>query len=103
MALLVCGVLYAVAYIVANDVIAASIYDGYSRLDQAISELSATNAPSRPFLGAMLPVFVLLLAGFGVGVWKEAGPRRALRVTGGILVAQGLLAKGWRRPRVSGS
>jgi hypothetical protein len=94
-ALLACGVGYGLAYVVANDVIAAGVYDGYSRVDQAISELSATGAPSRAFLSAMLPLFMLLTIAFGVGVWQAAGRSRALRVTGAVLVAQGLTSPLW--------
>lgn len=94
-ALLACGVLYGLAYVVFNDAIAATIYDGYSRLNQAISELSSPDAPSRAFLAAMLPVFSLLVIGFGVGVWKAAKESRALRVTGALLIAQGLVFPLW--------
>jgi hypothetical protein len=94
-ALLACGVAYPLAYIVANDVVAAAIYDGYSRVDQAISELSATEAPSKAFLTAMLPVFTLLLIGFGIGVWGAARRGAALRVTGWLLIAQGALFPLW--------
>lgn len=93
--LLAGGIAYGVLYVVANDVIAATIFDGYSRVDQAISELSGTQAPSRPFLTAMLPLFALVVIGFGIGVWKAAQQSRALRVTGGILVAQGLVFPLW--------
>lgn len=81
-ALLACGALHPLVYPVANDLIAATIYDGYSRVDQAISELSATNAPSKQFLAAMLPVFSLLAIGSGIGVGRVAGQSRALSVTG---------------------
>jgi hypothetical protein len=93
--LLACGAGYGVAYIVANDLIAATIFDGYSRIDQAISELSGTGAPSRGFLNAMLPLFTLLALGFGIGVWRAAGQSRALRVTGGILIAQAIMFPLW--------
>ncbi len=93
--LLACGIGYGVGYIIANDVIAASVYDGYSRADQAISELSGTGAPSRAFLTAMMPVFTLLVLGFGIGVWRVAGARRALRLAGGILVAQAIMFPLW--------
>jgi hypothetical protein len=93
--LLACGIAYGVLYIVANDVIAATIFDGYSRADQAISELSGTEAPSRPFLTAMLSIFTLVVIGFGIGVWKAAQHSRALRATGGILVAQGIMFPLW--------
>ena len=45
--LLICGIGYGVTYVVSNDLIAAAMFDGYSRLDQAISELSGTRAPSQ--------------------------------------------------------
>jgi hypothetical protein len=32
------------------------MHDGYSRIDQAISELSGTSAPTRLLLSAMLPI-----------------------------------------------
>ena len=46
-ALLACGIVYALLYVIVNDVIAATLYDGYSRMSQAVSELSATGAPTR--------------------------------------------------------
>ena len=94
-ALLACGVAYPVAYVIANDLVAATIYDGYDPIDQAISELSATEAPSRAFLAAMLPLFSLLVIAFGIGVRRVAAGNRPLRITGGILVAQGLLFPLW--------
>src|SRR5512135_2007831 len=66
-ALLGCGIAYPVGYAVANDVIAASRYDGYSRMNQAVSELSATGAPTRRFLTATVPVFAALEVAYGVG------------------------------------
>ena len=94
-ALLACGIGYPVAYVVANDVVAAKIYGDYSRRDQAISELSATQAPSKPFLAAMLPVFSLLLTGFGLGVRRSGPTSTGLRVTGSLLVVQGAVIWVW--------
>src|SRR3954468_7372525 len=54
--LLACGVLYSAAYVVANDLIAAAHYRGYSRTSHAVSELSATGAPTKAFLAATIPV-----------------------------------------------
>lgn len=94
-ALLACGIAYPVVYIAANDVVAASRVEGYSRMEQAISELSATGAPMRRFLVAMLPVFTALTVGFGLGVRYAAEGRRALRMTGGVLVASGVTGVAW--------
>ena len=93
--LLSCGIAYPVAYVVANDVIAAARYPGYSRITQAVSELSATGAPSRRFLVRMLPVFTGLTAAYGIGVWNAAGRRRALRATGLVLLASGATGMAW--------
>src|SRR5689334_10622126 len=94
-ALLACGLAYPLAYVVAHDAVAATIYQGYSRTDQAISELSATKAPCRGFLNAMLPIFVLLITGFGLGVRQAAGNSKPLRMTGNVLVAQGFVFPVW--------
>jgi hypothetical protein len=90
-----CGVLYALTYVVGNDVVAATLYPDYSRTDQAISELSATAAPTQAFLTAVLPLETLLLLGFGLGVWSTARGDRALRWTGGLLVAAALIGPLW--------
>lgn len=94
-ALLTCGVVYSLAYVIANDVVAASLYAGYSRADQAISELSATSAPTAPFLRAMLPVFTGLLLGFGAGVWRAAHGSLALRLTGGLIGFSAVVGISW--------
>ncbi len=94
-ALLACGVLYSLTYAITNDVIAATSYVGYSRMSQAVSELSATGAPTRTFLIAMVPVGTALLIAFGIGVWKSARGRRTLRVTGGLLIAHGVIGLLW--------
>ena len=93
--LLACGVLYAALYVILNDVVAASLYEGYDPLSQAVSELSATGSPARAFLTAVFPVWPVLMIGFGIGVGRASGGRRALRVTGVLLVVQGIVALLW--------
>jgi len=94
-ALLAGGLLYPVLCVVFNDVVAATLYPGYSRTAQAISELSATAAPSRPVLVATVPFFTVLVMAFGLGVWRVAAGNRALRVTGAILMAHGATFPVW--------
>lgn len=94
-ALLACGVGYAALYVVANDVVAAALFPGYSRVDQAVSELSSTSAPSKQFLQLMLPVFTALLWGFGLGVWRAAGANRSLRIAGALLLVSGVVGVSW--------
>jgi hypothetical protein len=94
-ALVACGLLYAVSYPVVNDVIAAGRYEGYSRMSQAVSELSATGAPTQTLLLRVGPIFSLLLIGFGAGIWRSAGDRRSLRVTGALVLAHGAMSVLW--------
>lgn len=93
--LLACGVLHSLLYVVVNDLVAATLYDGYSRMTQAVSELSAVGAPTQALITAMVPVFTVLLIAFGVGVWKSAQGKRAPRVAGALLVAHGATAPLW--------
>lgn len=77
----------AVAVYAAGDVLSAFLYDGYSYLDQAISELSAFGSPVRPLmLTAILTQAVLLLA-FSIGLLRVARGRSALWWIGAIGVA----------------
>ena len=94
-ALLASGVAYAVLYPIVNDVIAASLYDGYSRMDQAVSELSATGAPPHTFLAVVGPIFVVLLIAFGWGIWRSAGDKRSLRVAGALVMGHGAMSVLW--------
>jgi hypothetical protein len=93
--LLACGIVYAVLYPVANDVVAAAMYDGYDRISQAVSELSAAGAPSRPFLVAAGLVFSILQLGFGIGIWQSAHGKRSIRVTGALMFAHGVMSFLW--------
>lgn len=94
-ALLASGIAYAVLYPVVNDAIAATLYDGYSRMSQAVSELSATGAPPRPFLSVVGPVFSLLQIGFGVGMWQSAHGSRPIQVAGALVVGHGGMSLLW--------
>ena len=85
--LLVCGILAPLLY-VASDILATMLYEGYSYTDQTISELFAIGAPTRPFILVLAPAYALLVYAFGVGVWRSAGEKLALRV-----VAAGLIGK----------
>jgi hypothetical protein len=93
--LLLCGVAYGVAYVVANDLIAAPFYDGYHRMRHAISELSASGAPTQTFLAMISPFFWALMIAFGIGVWRAAHGNRWLRITGALLVVHGAWMPLW--------
>lgn len=89
--LLLCGILSPLLYAVA-DLLAGMLWEGYSFRDQTISELGAIGAPSRLLFSAILIAVYLLLTAFGIGVWRSAAGRRAIRLAGGLLVALGVMA-----------
>lgn len=94
-ALLSCGVGYSLLYVIENDVIAARRCEGYRRMSQAVSELSARGSPARPFLTATVPVSSGLMVAFGIGVAKTAAGSAALRRTGWLLVGGGVMGALW--------
>lgn len=88
--LLICGVLASLVY-VGTDILAAALYAGYSFSDQAVSELRAIGAPTRPLLVPILLIYALLEIAFGWGVRVAAGQKRALRIAGVLLIGLGVL------------
>src|SRR5215204_7407816 len=84
--LLGCGIVSSVLYVV-TDLLGSRRYPGYSYADQAFSGLTAQGAPTRDFMVALNGIpYTLLVAAFAVGVWTSAGPRRAARITGAMLL-----------------
>lgn len=93
--LLACGPLSGLVYVVWHEV-AALQWEGYSRVSNAISELSLTGAPSKPVLDPWEGiVYNTLLVAFGIGIWRAAGASRALRVVGALHVLSGATAPLW--------
>jgi hypothetical protein len=88
--LLICGMLAALLY-VGSDIIAAMSWEGYSYTAQTVSELRAIGAPTRPLLVPLLFIYTLLEIAFGLGVLAAAGRKRALRITGVLLIGLGIL------------
>lgn len=87
--LLASGILSSLLYVAAT-IVGAALWQGrYSAVSQAISELSAVGAPSRPVMVVLNVAYALLAIAFGVGVRRAAGRNRALRITGLVLVVYG--------------
>ena len=86
--LLVSGLLSSLMY-VAFDLVAASRYPGYSLVNQAISELSAIDAPasSANFWRWLGPLYGILFLAFTIGVLRFGRGNRALRISGWIMLA----------------
>jgi hypothetical protein len=90
-ALLLCGLLSSLLYI-ATDILGGLRYDGYSFTSQAISELAAIGAPSKPFVDPLFIAYDVLALVFGIGILREAtGRNRALFITSAMLIAYGAI------------
>jgi hypothetical protein len=87
--LLLAGVAAVVAYAI-GDVLSGLLYDGYSYLDQAISELSAFGSPVRPLMVTVILIHNVLLLTFGIAVLLVAR-RRAVWWIGALQVAEFVL------------
>jgi hypothetical protein len=92
--LLVCGILSSVLY-AAMLVFVPLQWATYSSSSQTVSELSAIGAPSRTLWMSLGLLWTALYVAFGWGVWRAAAGRRALRLTGGAIVAAGVLGLFW--------
>ena len=88
--LLQCGVAASLLYVAVN-VIAPLRYSGYDVPTQAVSELSAIGAPTRPLMVATGTVYSLLMLAFAWGVWRATPANRPLRVVGALLAAFAVL------------
>ncbi len=86
-ALLSCGILSSLLY-VGMDIFASTQWEGYNYINQAFSELTAIEAPTRSLMvfGSLIPYNLLVMA-FAVGVWASAGRKHVLRIVAGLLVA----------------
>ena len=90
-ALLASGIAAPVLYAIA-DVVAGLRWEGYSFLDQTISELGAIEAPSRLLFSLLLLIVYSLMVAFGIGVWQSIPGNRRLKAAGGLIVALGVTA-----------
>jgi hypothetical protein len=89
---LVCGIASSLLY---GAMIWAIRYDGYSLVSQVPSELTAIGAPTQRLWALLGPIYTLLVAAFGWGVWQSAGRHSAVRIVGGLILAYGSLGLLW--------
>jgi hypothetical protein len=87
--LLICGILSSLLYVV-TDILAAIQWEGYSYTSQAVSELQATGAPTRPFVVLLFSVYGMLVIAFGLGIWVTDG-RKLARFMGILLFGYGIV------------
>lgn len=88
-ALLVCGIIASLIY-VGSDIVAGMSWEGYSFASQAVSELRGIGAPTRTFLVPVLFIYTILETAFGLGIWRTAGKKRSLRITGALFIGLGI-------------
>jgi hypothetical protein len=69
------------------DLVAALAYDGYSYRDQAISELSAVDAPTRTFWVVAGFAWQAVMFVFAWGLLRAAGSSRRLQIVGYVVLA----------------
>ncbi len=92
--LLVCGIASSLLYL-SVDLAALLRYPGYDFAAQAISELSAIGAPSRPVIIAIAMAYDALLIAFGIGIWLSARKKNSLHATAALLIASALYGFFW--------
>jgi hypothetical protein len=90
--LLVCGVASSLLYAL---MIWGIRYEGYSPISQVPSELTALGAPTQALWARLGWVYTVLISAFGIGVWQSADRRRAVKIVGGLLLAQASLGLLW--------
>lgn len=83
--LLTCGILSSLWYVAINIVVPQASPD-HSMLHHTVSELSAIDAPTRRLWLISVAPYMPLFALFGWGVLRAAGPNRALRITGWVIL-----------------
>ena len=88
--LLVCGILSSLLYVAAT-ILGAMRWEGYSSTSQSVSELIAIDAPSAPLVVPLFLTYSILIFAFGLGVWRSAGRKRALRVVACLIVGKEVL------------
>jgi hypothetical protein len=91
-ALLVCGVVSSLLF---AWMIWGIRYEGYSPISQVPSELTAIGAPTQALWARLGWIYTVLIAAFGIGVWRSAGETRAVRIVGGLILAYASLALLW--------
>lgn len=84
--LLVCGIIAIPLYAV-TDLLAGSLYPGYSFTDQAVSELFAIGAPTSGLVVALFTLYSLLVLAFALGIWMSGSNSPIRRILALLLMA----------------
>lgn len=93
-ALLVCGILSSLLYVVMNIVVPLR-WPAYRVASQTVSELSAIGAPTRALWVPLGVAYTLLVTAFGCGVRASARGNRPLRIVGTVMIVYGVIGLAW--------
>jgi hypothetical protein len=77
--LLLCGICSSLLYLI-TDILAGSLYKGYSFNEQAVSELFAIGAPTSRVVVPLFTLCSILLLAFAIGVWLSSDNKRILHI-----------------------
>lgn len=92
--LLICGIISTLLYTAMNIFIPMK-WEEYSIVSQTISELSAVDAPTRSIWVPFGILYAALSAAFGLGVLKSSAGNTPLRITGILLLLNGVISLFW--------
>jgi Protein of unknown function (DUF998) len=92
--LLSCGIISSLYYVAIN-VFVAMQYEGYNAASQAVSELSAIDAPTRSLWITLVTIYSILVMAFGWGVWQVAVQNRYLHMVGILMIVNTIIGLFW--------
>ena len=92
--LLLSGIV-AMLWYVAINIIVAMQYPGYSIASQAVSELSAIDAPTRSLWVVLCIFYSLLFIAFGIGILLSSNGNRKLRLVAAVVILDGIIGFFW--------
>jgi hypothetical protein len=90
--MLVCGIASSLLYAV---MIWTIRFEGYDRISQVPSELTAIGAPTRTLWTQLGWIYTGLVTAFGFGLWNFGVRNRAVRIVGGLILAYASLGLLW--------
>lgn len=92
--LLVCGILAMLWYTAINIAVPAR-YPGYDMASQAVSELSAIDAPTRSLWVTLCIFYSFLFLAFGLGTWQSATGNRNLKFVAIVIIIDAVIGIYW--------
>ena len=92
--LLICGIL-AMLWYLAMNILVPMKYPGYDSASQAVSELSAINAPTQTLWSRLGIFYFFFFIAFGLGIWLSANGNRTLRVVAAVILFDAVFGFFW--------